>query len=73
MNHADHVSLLRAGVPSSGGIWADLGSGSGPFTLALADLIEPDGVIYSVDRDTHALRAHRLGDGGGNGLQSGQL
>jgi catechol 2,3-dioxygenase len=28
MNHSDHVDLLRAGV-TPGGIWADLGAGSG--------------------------------------------
>ncbi len=56
MNHKDHVYLLQKGVPRSGGIWADLGSGSGAFTLALADLIGPTGQIYSVDRDRGALR-----------------
>jgi predicted methyltransferase len=55
MEHIDHVNLLRDGVPT-GGVWADLGSGGGAFTLALADLLRPDGVIYSVDRDGRALR-----------------
>lgn len=56
MNHKDHVYLLQKGVPGQGGIWADLGSGTGAFTLALADLIGPTGQIYSVDRDRGALR-----------------
>lgn len=56
MNHKDHIYLLQKGVPGQGGIWADLGSGSGAFTLALADLIGPTGQIYSVDRDKGALR-----------------
>ena len=55
MEHADHVELLRDGVPP-GGVWADLGSGGGAFTLALADLLGPGGAIYSVDRDGRALR-----------------
>ena len=55
MEHDDHVNLLRDGV-SAGGVWADLGSGGGAFTLALADLLGPDSVIYSVDRDGRALR-----------------
>lgn len=55
MNHADHVDLLRGGVYASGGTWADLGSGAGAFTLALAELIGSDGVIYSVDQDKGAL------------------
>lgn len=56
MNHTDHVNLLRPGVPTPGGVWADFGSGAGAFTLALAELIGPDGEIYSIDRDTSALR-----------------
>lgn len=57
MNHADHVALLRDGIPHEGGVWADVGSGRGAFTLALAELIGPAGVIHSVDRDGGALRA----------------
>jgi ubiquinone/menaquinone biosynthesis C-methylase UbiE len=56
VNHSDHVNLLRNGISTKGGVWADLGSGSGAFTLALADLIGPTGEIYSVDRDDGALR-----------------
>ncbi len=56
MNHDEHVRLLRGGVAEPGGVWADLGSGSGAFTLALADLLGPAGVIYSVDKDRSALR-----------------
>jgi SAM-dependent methyltransferase len=55
MKHADHVDLLRGGVSSAGGQWADLGSGTGAFTLALADLIGPQGTIFSVDIDRSAL------------------
>ena len=57
MQHADHVALLRRGIPAPGGLWADFGSGTGAFTLALAELIGPEGRIYSVDRDGAALRA----------------
>ena len=57
MQHAEHVALIRAGVPAGvGGVWADLGSGWGAFTLALADLLGPGGVIYSVDKDGSSLR-----------------
>ena len=55
MNHDDHVALLRGGVETSGGVWADFGSGTGAFTLALADLIGPTGVITSIDQDRSAL------------------
>jgi SAM-dependent methyltransferase len=56
MDHPDHVALLRPGVAQPGGTWADLGSGTGAFTLALADLLGPGSRILSVDRDKVALR-----------------
>jgi precorrin-6B methylase 2 len=56
VNHADHVNLLRDGVPGPGGLWADLGAGTGAFTLALADLIGPTGQIYAMDKDRSVLR-----------------
>jgi ubiquinone/menaquinone biosynthesis C-methylase UbiE len=47
-------------VDSSSGEWADLGSGGGAFTLALAELLGTGGRIHSVDRDAHALERQRL-------------
>lgn len=55
MDHQDHVNLLRKGIPGPGGVWADFGSGGGAFTLALAELLGPAGVIYSLDKDRRAL------------------
>jgi SAM-dependent methyltransferase len=55
VKHADLVALLRDGVPSAGGRWADLGAGEGAFTLALADLLGPGAEITAVDRDRRAL------------------
>jgi len=59
MNHADHVALLRGGVVGAGRRWADLGSGEGAFTLALAELLGPAGEIHSVDQDRGALDTQR--------------
>jgi ubiquinone/menaquinone biosynthesis C-methylase UbiE len=56
VNHQDHVRLLRKGVPAGGGSWADLGAGSGAFTLALAELLGPDGQIIAIDKDQGSLR-----------------
>ncbi len=56
MIHEDHVNLLRKGILEPGGVWADLGSGAGAFTLALADLIGSTGEIYSVDKDAFPPR-----------------
>ena len=59
MDHDDHVRLIRGGVVGAGPSWADLGSGDGAFTLALADLLGPAGRIVSVDRDPAPLGRQR--------------
>lgn len=56
MNQSELVGLLREGVDSEGGDWADLGAGEGAFTLALAELLGPGAHITAVDRDSGALR-----------------
>jgi SAM-dependent methyltransferase len=57
MDHADHVALLRAGLDdvAGGERWADIGAGSGAFTLALADLLGPGATVIALDRDASAL------------------
>jgi SAM-dependent methyltransferase len=56
MDHRDHVRLIAPGiVAGSGGVWADMGAGTGAFTLALRDVAGPDVELYAVDRDRHAL------------------
>ncbi|HXJ49120.1 MAG TPA: class I SAM-dependent methyltransferase [Candidatus Acidoferrum sp.] len=57
MNHADLVALIEDGINEHGGRWADLGSGEGAFTLALADLLGAGARITAVDRDSSALHA----------------
>ena len=63
MNHTDHVNLLRPANLLPGGVYADLGAGSGAFTLALRELVGLDATIYAVDKDKSSLRelesAHR--------------
>lgn len=53
------VALIRAGVAGAGGIWADLGAGTGNFTWALRELLDPQGTIYAVDRDARAVARQR--------------
>jgi ubiquinone/menaquinone biosynthesis C-methylase UbiE len=55
MNHRDHVDLLRPADLSPSGVWADLGAGSGAFTLALRELLGPDASIYAIDKDQRRL------------------
>ena len=63
MDHQDHVNLLRPADLSPGAPFADLGAGSGAFTLALRELLGLSADIYAVDRDRSRLseleRAHR--------------
>lgn len=54
MNHRDHVNLIKKGIVEPG-IWADLGSGRGAFTLALAECLGIESHIYSVDIDRDDL------------------
>lgn len=60
MKIRDAESLISAAINHPGGVWADLGAGSGTFTNALAGLLGERGVIYAVDRVGNALP-----DGGG--------
>lgn len=62
MDHSDHVNLLRPANLTQG-IYADLGAGSGAFTLALREIIGLDSTIHAVDKDKSSLdeleKAHR--------------
>jgi trans-aconitate methyltransferase len=53
----DAVGLLAEGAVGSLGptTWADLGCGSGTFTIALADVLAPGSAIHAMDRDRSAL------------------
>ncbi len=59
MEISEAVDLLRDALDGSGGIWADLGAGTGTFTAALAELLGPKSTIYAVDDDESAVRALR--------------
>ncbi len=56
MDQRDYFNLIYPANLPSGGTWADLGAGSGAFTLALRELIGPLAVIYAVDRDRFRLK-----------------
>jgi ubiquinone/menaquinone biosynthesis C-methylase UbiE len=73
MQHREHVDLLRPAELSPGGVWADLGAGSGAFTLALRELVGPEAEIHAVDRDRRRLaeleREYRARFGNAEGLR----
>jgi ubiquinone/menaquinone biosynthesis C-methylase UbiE len=58
MTHQDHVRLIKNAIPKEAGIWADLGSGEGAFTLALAEC-SPESTIYSIDKSQGSLEIQK--------------
>lgn len=66
MDHREARELIRDGVAqgdgsatTNGAVWADLGAGTGTFTRALAQLLEPGSTIYAVDKSARAVKALR--------------
>ena len=59
MKHSEHVHLIKKAITKKGGVWADLGSGDGAFTLALRDLAGPDVEIFSIDKDRDRLKRQK--------------
>jgi len=59
LDRSEMVALIQGGVPEPGGSWAELGAGSGNFTVALAQLLGPGAEITAVDRDARAIDRHR--------------
>lgn len=55
MEQHEAIALIGAGVSKAGGVWADLGAGSGVFTRALATLLGSNGTVYAVDRNAGSL------------------
>lgn len=54
MNKIEAINLIQLGIQEKEGIWADLGAGTGVFTLALLDILEK-GIVYAVDKNPHVL------------------
>lgn len=61
MRHRDAVAMFdgaRFDRPTPS-VWADLGSGDGTFTLALADRLAAGSTIHAIDKDRVALNQLR--------------
>ena len=54
MQLSEAIDLIQQGIPDRSGNWADIGAGTGMFTLALMEILE-QGAIYAVDKSPHAL------------------
>jgi SAM-dependent methyltransferase len=64
MTPEEAISLIKPGVSETSRIWADIGAGTGMFTVALRDLLgglngdsrlNRRSRIYAVDKSPHAL------------------
>ena len=47
--------LIRFAIPGFPTIWADLGAGTGTFTQALMELLNPGSTVFAVDKSPHYL------------------
>jgi SAM-dependent methyltransferase len=54
MTLSEAVQLIRHGIHPLNGTWADIGAGTGMFTLALMEILT-EGKIIAVDKSPHAL------------------
>lgn len=64
MTPTQRTDLIRPGLvdtnPALGAIWADLGAGSGAFTVALLELLGEGGQIYAVDKNLRLPKHPRI-------------
>jgi len=54
----ERLELIRPGI--TGKIWADLGAGSGAFTLALLELLGQGAQVYAVDKNLRTPKHPQL-------------
>ena len=54
MTLQEAIELIRPGVEPNHGTWADIGAGTGMFTLALMEILV-EGKIIALDKSPHAL------------------
>ena len=54
MTLQEAISFIRPGVHPTSGTWADIGAGTGLFTLALMQILT-EGNVIAVDKSPHAL------------------
>ena len=48
------IDLIKGGINDTNGTWADIGAGTGMFTIALHEILS-SGTIYAVDKNPHVL------------------
>src|SRR5688572_21503896 len=48
------IDLIRPGIIPASGTWADIGAGTGLFTMALMEILK-EGKVFAVDKRPHVL------------------
>ena len=56
MTLPEAISFIRPGIHPRSGTWADIGAGTGLFSLALMEILE-EGSVIAMDKSPHALYA----------------
>jgi len=59
MDDREAAALIADAVGEGGGVWADIGAGTGTFTRALRSLLRSGSRVYAVDNDPAAITALR--------------
>lgn len=59
MTRSEALDFLAPAVDTGCRVWADLGSGSGTFSAALAEILGAGSTVYAVDSDREAVGALR--------------
>ena len=61
MTHQEAKSFLQPAIAEWQGNWADLGAGDGVYTLALAEILGPESMVYAVDTsaDVFSIKGKR--------------
>ena len=54
MNLQEAINLIRPGIKSVNGIWADIGAGTGVFTKAMMHILQ-EGKVIALDKNPHML------------------
>jgi ubiquinone/menaquinone biosynthesis C-methylase UbiE len=54
MTLTEATDLIQPGILPTNGIWADIGAGTGMFTLALMEILE-SGKVIALDKSPHSL------------------
>ncbi len=59
MTTKEAIEFIRPGISSLSGTWADIGAGTGLFTIALSEILQ-EGKILAIDKSPHGLYQSKI-------------